>query len=80
MKHIKTMNESQSNGFFNAAYDVDDYRWVKPENKAFIKKLVDSLLELSEVEDNNTNHYITEMSRDKQDLLIKIGNLIHTKE
>jgi hypothetical protein len=80
LKKFDQLNESSASGFFNNAYDVDDYRWSKPENKQFIATLVDSLLELSETEDNNVNHYITEMSKDKQDFLVRLGNLIHTKE
>ena len=79
LKKFDQLNESTS-GFFNDAYDVDNHRWKKPENKQFIKKLVDSLLELSGAEDDNPNFYITEMRKDKQDLLIKLGNHIHTKE
>jgi hypothetical protein len=81
MKNLKAFNESEaineSEGFFSEAYDVDDYRWKSQKNKDFIFELVTNLLEISRMEDGNINRYIEAMSKDKQELLIKIGNLIY---
>ena len=77
---FKKINENNSFSFFNDAYDVDNYNWKKTENNKFISKLTDLLLELSNIEDNNTNFYITEMSQDKQNMLIKIGNILYLKD
>lgn len=81
MKNLKTFNESEnvneSEGFFKDAYSVGDYRWKRQKNSDFIYALVSNLLELSEIEDGNNNMYISEMSKDKQDMLVKIGNLVY---
>jgi len=65
---------------FNCAYDVDNHSWKDGENKAFIRDLVSNLLDISFEEDNNKSCYITEMSEDKRDMVVKLGNHLYEKE
>jgi len=80
MKNLKAFNESEdvneSEEFFSNAYDIGDYRWNNKKNDDFIFTLITYLLDISAMEDDNSNRYISEMSKDKQDMLVKIGNLV----
>ena len=61
--------------YFNSAYDVDDYKWKDKKNKDFIHRFISILLTLDT--EFNPNHYISELSGERQDIILEIGNYLY---
>ena len=56
---------------FTNAYDVDNFRWGD-DHKPFIYKLISTILETEA--DTNPNRYVSELSKESQEIIVKIGN------
>ena len=81
-KFSELINENQKeiNYFKYATGDggADYYKWKNPEDKEFWYKLTQYILH-SERE-QNPNGYISELSKESQEVLVKIANAMLDKE
>lgn len=63
--------------YFSTAHDVNDYKWKDKKNDDFIHRFISIILTLDT--EFNPNHYISELSNERQDIILEIGNYLYNK-
>ncbi len=70
MKHLKLFE--YNSGKFKQTWEADHYSWKKQENKDFWNKLTGLFLQIEK--DSNPNGYLSELSDEKQSILVEVAN------